>query len=80
MTADSTERPIENIVMLPCPFCGSPGTVAGNEFYGHSSFYATCTSVDCFCCVGEAWDRDACPDHQFATEQQAADAWNKRAT
>lgn len=65
--------------LKPCPFCGSPGNVAGDEFNGHSSYYATCTSVDCFCCVGEAWDRDALPDHQFATEQQAAEAWNKRA-
>lgn len=66
--------------MLPCPFCGEPGYVVGSDFLGKHLYYAACTSLSCFCCIGEAYDSDACPDHKFTTEQDAANAWNKRVT
>ena len=65
--------------LKPCPFCGEHGRLVRNEFAGRTSYFAACSSLKCFCCVGESWDLDACPDHQFETETDAAKAWNKRA-
>jgi len=59
-----------------CPFCGGAAVVRGDEREG---FFATCAEVDCFCCVGEAYDRDAWPEHMFRTEDEAVAAWNRRA-
>lgn len=62
--------------LKPCPFCGSDAHIDGGEDYG---FYATCGSADCFCCVGEAYDRDAMPEHMFIERDAAIAAWNRRA-
>lgn len=62
--------------LLPCPFCGQEGVIRSD--YGH--FFATCSGIECFCCVGEAYDRDAMPNHMFCSEDEAAAAWNRRAT
>jgi hypothetical protein len=41
--------------------------------------YVVCMSPDCWCSMGENWDRDAMPDHQFRDEESAVAAWNHRA-
>ena len=60
--------------LLPCPFCGSPGHVTEGDY----RFYVACTNLDCFCCVGEVYDRDGMPDHIFTSAKDAAKAWNTR--
>lgn len=60
--------------LLPCPFCGEVA-------YAHEDsgkFYVSCDGTDCFCCVGEGYDRDAMPDHMFARIDDAIAAWNRR--
>lgn len=61
--------------LLPCPFCGASARIGGTE----TMFYVACDSIDCYCCVGESYDRDAMPDHSFASEHDAIAAWNRRA-
>lgn len=60
--------------LLPCPFCGSSAQI--RESGGR--FFASCCGADCFCCVGEAYDNAAMPEHVFSTGQEAANAWNRR--
>lgn len=62
--------------MLPCPFCGGDARTEDASDWG-GGFYATCS--DCYCCVGEAYDRSAMPSHVFQTEAEAVAAWNRRA-
>jgi hypothetical protein len=62
--------------LLPCPFCGDCAGIFGDESGG---FYVACFSISCHCAFGEGYDRDAMPDHSFATEELAAEAWNRRA-
>lgn len=58
-----------------CPFCGSAAILQD----GGGKYYVVCSSVDCFCAVGEGYDRDAMPDHVFDTPEAATTAWNARA-
>lgn len=60
---------------LDCPFCGGDAYVEGNE---ESRFFVGCRN--CFCNVGEAYDRSAMPEHMFATLDEAIAAWNRRST
>jgi hypothetical protein len=60
-----------------CPFCGGEASIVGTDYRG-GMYYACCGNVNCFCCVGEGYDRDAMPDHAFVTEELAAEAWNSR--
>lgn len=60
----------------PCPFCGSSGP---NVIEGGSMFYVACAGPDCFCALGEGYDRDAMSDHSFSNEHDAIAAWNTRA-
>ncbi len=62
--------------LKPCPLCGGGAQTFGSSLSG---FYTACTNLDCCCSVGEAYDKDAMPDHQFATEALAEAAWNRRA-
>lgn len=61
--------------LTPCPFCGSAGLIQNDA----GKYFATCYSHECGCCVGEAYDRDAMPDHMFYDEDAATAAWNRRA-
>lgn len=65
---------VRDIVMKKCPFCQQKATVSGIE----GQYYAVCTSGDCFCSLGERYDRDAMPDHVFKTIKEATAAWNMR--
>jgi hypothetical protein len=65
--------------LLPCPFCGGDGSIEGYD-EGKYGYYVACISVECYATVGEGYDRDAMPDHQFATIELAAAAWNMRTT
>ncbi len=57
-----------------CPFCdGDAYTESGDGKY-----FVGCR--DCYCNVGEAYDRSAMPEHMFASEDDAIAAWNKRST
>ncbi len=60
--------------LLPCPFCGNHAHVSEG---GHK-YYVACDSSDCYCAVGEAYDRDAMPEHMFYEAEAAIAAWNKR--
>lgn len=60
-------------ILKPCPFCGKQGHIEGSERDG---FYASCR--ECYCCVGEAYDRDAMPSHMFQSEEAVTEAWNRR--
>lgn len=62
--------------LKPCPFCGGEAAICNSD---DKLFYVTCLSLDCYCCVGEAYDRDAMPDHAFDSEEGAILAWNHRA-
>lgn len=64
--------------LKPCPFCGDGVAVCGDGDGMYAGFYVACQNPMCFCCVGEGYDRDACPNHQFATEELAVEAWNRR--
>jgi hypothetical protein len=61
-------------ILKPCPFCGSAAYIQDAE--EGTYFFASCSS--CYCCVGEAYDRDAMPEHKFSSEEDAAAAWNHR--
>lgn len=65
--------------LLPCPFCGASGCVIGEEDGWNTMFYAACTNQECFCAIGERYDRDAMPEHRFQSEQEATSAWQARA-
>ena len=67
---NKNEIPLKN-----CPFCGGNGTVIA----GGDGFYATCDGPNCFCCVGEIYDRDAMPDHEYKSDKECIAAWNTRA-
>jgi hypothetical protein len=73
MTANRTS-PQE---LKPCPFCGGEAVLLGSDYAG-PQFYVVCKTLDCFCAMGEGYDRDACPDHQFHDAEAARDAWNRR--
>ncbi|MDE2104449.1 MAG: Lar family restriction alleviation protein, partial [Patescibacteria group bacterium] len=64
--------------LKPCPFCGSAAIVRPEEEEG-CGFYVCCSSPDCFCCIGEGYDRSAMPEHSFAAREDAIAAWNRRA-
>ncbi len=59
--------------LAPCPFCG--GVAYTHEDDG--KYFVGCR--DCFCMVGEAYDRSAMPEHMFDAEAEAIAAWNRRA-
>lgn len=61
--------------LLPCPFCGSEAIIIG----AYSEGYAVECKY-CRCAVGKEYDRDAMPNNDFCTEQEAINAWNKRAS
>jgi Lar family restriction alleviation protein len=61
--------------LLPCPFCGGAAyTVSTND---ERMWFAGCR--DCYCNVGESYDRSAMPEHMFSSEEEAIAAWNRRA-
>lgn len=60
--------------VLPCPFCGSPAIVREDD----DRFCVCCSSPQCACALGEGYDRDAMPNHSFASEENAIIAWNQR--
>jgi phage/plasmid primase-like uncharacterized protein len=65
--------------LKPCPFCGNGAHVRDDdENYRGAGFCVVCDSVDCFAALGEGYDRDAMPEHRFATEEEAIEAWNRR--
>ena len=61
--------------LLPCAFCGGEAQIVGDERYG---FCVVCAASDCTVAMGESYDRDAMPDHQFRTPDDAIAAWNRR--
>lgn len=87
MSRDDSRNPPDLSVgrfnkMLPCPFCGSPGHVATDQGTAERprSYYALCTSCDCFCCLGEGWPvGNHNKAHMFDTRKAAIAAWNRRA-
>lgn len=62
--------------LLPCPFCGCPGTIEGSDTAG---FWAACTSQDCVCQVGQSgWTSQEYNAGIYTTPEEAAADWNKR--
>ena len=64
--------------LKPCPFCGGEAKICGPDDERMS--YVACSNIACYCALGEDYDRDAMPDHSFATEEDATKAWNTRAS
>ena len=60
--------------LKPCPFCGADGGIIESD----GTFYAACSSLDCFCAVGEVFDGSSMPEHVFLSEIAAITAWNTR--
>ena len=60
------------VELFPCPFCGGGAHVIEDG----GKWYAGCN--DCYCLVGEGWDRDAMPAHMFISAAEAIAAWNTR--
>jgi Lar family restriction alleviation protein len=70
-----TETTAPDAALLPCPFCGGAAyTVSTND---ERMWFAGCR--DCYCNVGESYDRSAMPEHMFSSEEEAIAAWNRRA-
>lgn len=63
--------------LRPCPVCGGEGYIVDHN---DADFFVACTSVDCFCSVGEAYDNAAFPEHVFKSREDAIAAWNRRAS
>ena len=61
--------------LLNCPFCGGEAQIVGDDRYG---FCVVCSASDCTAALGESYDRDAMPDHQFRAPDDAITAWNTR--
>ncbi|MES2819789.1 MAG: Lar family restriction alleviation protein [Pseudomonadota bacterium] len=61
--------------LKPCPFCGSSAHLTGEEGLG---FFIECD--ECFCSVGQAYDRSGMPEHVFQTAGEALAAWNQRSS
>lgn len=70
--ADPQDKPT---CLLPCPFCGDSAHTTDHD----GMWYVTCNGDDCYCVVGEGYDRDAMPQHAFNSETDAVTAWNRRA-
>lgn len=70
--------------LLPCPFCGGAAEVyPEEESFTGSGYYVSCFQpafpvTECYCAVGENYDRDAMPEHVFPTKEAAIAAWNTR--
>jgi len=58
--------------LLPCPFCGGAAQVVGDRDVGF------CVVSDCGAALGEEYDNAAYPNHDFITEADAIEAWNRR--
>lgn len=69
---------IDERLLLRCPFCGATARIYESDYLGQSCYYVACSNPLCGCAIGERYDRDACPDHQFATELDALEIWNRR--
>lgn len=61
--------------LLPCPFCGDVGPSIRED---DGKFCIVCTSIDCYCAVGEGYDGCAMPNHAFYEAEAAIAAWNTR--
>ena len=67
--------------LLPCPFCGGGAEVYPEDSdYGYyvSCFQPSWPIEECYCSLGEEYDRDAMPEHRFLTKEAAIAAWNTR--
>lgn len=58
------------IKLKPCPFCGGNGIIREFQSFRISTYYPECDNENCV-----ASDTGI----HFDTEQEAAEAWNKRA-
>jgi hypothetical protein len=70
--AMSDKMSAADIALLPCPFCG--GDAYTSE--GCERWFVGCS--DCYCNVGEAYNRSGMPEHIYGTETEAITAWNTR--
>ena len=59
--------------LLPCPFCGGTPHLQCDH-----KFFVLC--LNCHCAVGERYDPDGWPAHEFSTAADAIAAWNTRAS
>jgi hypothetical protein len=85
MTAERTERPLENIVMLPCPFCG--GEATERKHTTSDNYYQTGWEIFCSSCPAEMYvtvpyigggDYDATDDNIKACLVAVLERWNRR--
>lgn len=67
--------PLAREGLLACPFCGDAYPELRKD---DGKFCIVCTSLDCYCAVGEGYDAHAMPNHSFYEEEAAIKAWNTR--
>ena len=70
------------VELKACAHCGGEALLRKSEqfHYGQKQFrYGTACDM-CPCVVGISYDDDGDPWHQFETEAEAAEAWNRRAS
>ena len=75
MTSPAIPSPKGETQLEDCPFCGNDAYISGSRDEG---YFVSC--VRCFCCVGEAYDRSAMPEHVFREKDEAIAAWNRRSS
>ena len=59
----------------PCPFCGRKPYIMGESSGLWKGF---CIRCKCGISLGYELDRDACPNYDFPTKEEAIKTWNRR--
>lgn len=71
-----TDAPLTSDDLLPCPFCGhAEPQLGGSE---GSGYFVVCGGDSCYAALGEGYDKHMIESHGFASEKEAAEAWNGR--
>lgn len=84
MTTQSNATEPETGELGPCPRCGGGAEVFPEEqSISGGGYYVACSQPkfpidECWLSLGEEYDRDAMPQHRFATKEDAIRAWNTR--
>lgn len=64
--------------LKPCPFCRHVATIIGCNEHG---YYVRCDSPiteNCWATMGENYDVNAYPCHEYGSPDEAKAAWNRR--
>ena len=56
------EADVSDVILKPCPFDGGMPHLQTED--GEAKFFVIC--LNCHCAVGERYDPDGMPDHEFS--------------